>query len=192
MMKSFFILILLLTLMGCDQMESQKKSTYEEINQSEKQLLMDFEMIDLSGSIRNSSEWNNSAKLINFWATWCAPCRREIPLLNETQKNLTGTQIQNIGFAVDEFDEVLSYAETTNFDYPILIGEEDAVAIAEISCVDYFGFPFTMFVTKDQEIIKTHIGEIKEHHIELITQTLKAIENGEMTVSEAKMQLGSI
>ncbi|MDB2544782.1 TlpA family protein disulfide reductase [Woeseiaceae bacterium] len=192
MMKSFFILILLLTLMGCDQMESQKKSTYEEINQSEKQLLMDFEMIDLSGSIRNSSEWNNSAKLINFWATWCAPCRREIPLLNETQKNLTGTQIQIIGIAVDEFDEVLSYAETTNFDYPILIGEEDAVAIAENSGVDFIGLPFTMIVTKDQEIIKTHIGEIKEHHIELITQTLKAIENGEMTVSEAKMQLGSI
>ena len=191
-MKSFFILILLLTLMGCDQMESQKKSTYEEINQSEKQLLMDFEMIDLSGSIRNSSEWNNSAKLINFWATWCAPCRREIPLLNETQKNLTGTQIQIIGIAVDEFDEVLSYAETTNFDYPILIGEEDAVAIAENSGVDFIGLPFTMIVTKDQEIIKTHIGEIKEHHIELITQTLKAIENGEMTVSEAKMQLGSI
>ena len=192
MMKSFFTLILLLTLMGCDQMESQKKSTHEETNNSEKQLLMDFEMIDLSGSIRNSSEWNNSAKLINFWATWCAPCRREIPLLNETQKNLTGTQIQIIGIAVDDFDEVLSYAETTNFDYPILIGEEDAVAIAENSGVDFIGLPFTMIVTKDQEIIKTHIGEIKEHHIELITQTLKAIENGEMTVSEAKMQLGSI
>ncbi|MFQ3333717.1 MAG: thiol-disulfide isomerase/thioredoxin [Woeseiaceae bacterium] len=192
MMKSFFTLILLLTLMGCDQMESQKKSTHEETNKSEKQLLMDFEMIDLSGSIRNSSEWNNSAKLINFWATWCAPCRREIPLLNETQKNLTGTQIQIIGIAVDDFDEVLSYAETTNFDYPILIGEEDAVAIAENSGVDFIGLPFTMIVTKDQEIIKTHIGEIKEHHIELITQTLKAIENGEMTVSEAKMQLGSI
>jgi|TARA_B110000263_G_scaffold211833_1_gene195004 thiol-disulfide isomerase/thioredoxin len=191
-MKSFFTLILLLTLMGCDQMESQKKSTHEETNKSEKQLLMDFEMIDLSGSIRNSSEWNNSAKLINFWATWCAPCRREIPLLNETQKNLTGTQIQIIGIAVDDFDEVLSYAETTNFDYPILIGEEDAVAIAENSGVDFIGLPFTMIVTKDQEIIKTHIGEIKEHHIELITQTLKAIENGEMTVSEAKMQLGSI
>ena len=192
MMKSVFTLILLLNIMGCEQMTSQNKSSDEVITTSEKQLLMDFEMIDLSGSMRHSSEWNNSAKLINFWATWCAPCRREIPLLNETQKKLSDGLVQIIGIAVDDFDEVTSYAENTNFDYPILIGEEDAVAIAENSGVDFIGLPFTMIVTKDEEIIKTHIGEIKEHHIELIIKVLKAIENGEITASEAKVQLGPI
>lgn len=192
MMKSVFTLILLLNIMGCEQMTSQNKSSDEVIITSEKQLLMDFEMIDLNGSIRYSSEWNNSAKLINFWATWCAPCRREIPLLNETQKKLSDGLVQIIGIAVDDFDEVTSYAENTNFDYPILIGEEDAVAIAENSGVDFIGLPFTMIVTKDEEIIKTHIGEIKAHHIELIIKVLKAIENGEITASEAKVQLGPI
>ena len=66
MMKSFFTFFLFLTLIGCEKMESQNIVVHEDTNNSEKQLLIDFEMIDLNGSIRSSSEWNNSAKLINF------------------------------------------------------------------------------------------------------------------------------
>ena len=66
------------------------------------------------------------------------------------------------------------------------------MAIAENSGVDFIGLPFTMIVTRDEEIIKTHIGEIKEHHIELIIEVLKDIESGEITVNEAKVKLGPI
>ena len=190
-------LLISLFLFACDQptTDDDKNSISKEFNQSasiEKQILRDFELIGLNGSIYQSSQWNNKAKLINFWATWCAPCRREIPLLNKTQNNYSGMPIQIIGIAVDLFDDVVSYSKETEFNYPILIGEEDAIAIAEDSGVDFIGLPFTMVVTKDNEILKTHIGEIKKHHIEIITQVMQDIRSGKITTSQAKKQLGKI
>ena len=190
-------LLISLFLIACDQLPTNddNNSIPKELDQSvstEKQILRDFELIGLDGSIHQSSQWNNKSKLINFWATWCAPCRREIPLLNKTQNNYSDMPIQIIGIAVDLFDDVISYSKETEFNYPILIGEEDAIAIAEDSGVDFIGLPFTMVVTKDNEILKTHIGEIKKHHIEIITQVMQDIRSGEITTSQAKKQLGKI
>ena len=190
-------LLISLFLIACDQLPTNddNNSIPKKLDQSvstEKQILRDFELIGLDGSIHQSSQWNNKSKLINFWATWCAPCRREIPLLNKTQNNYSDMPIQIIGIAVDLFDDVISYSKETEFNYPILIGEEDAIAIAEDSGVDFIGLPFTMVVTKDNEILKTHIGEIKKHHIEIITQVMQDIRSGEITTSQAKKQLGKI
>ena len=191
-MKSILSLTLIMLLIGCDPMISEEEIPNVASGDKKQKILMDFELIDLQESMRSSSEWDGSAKLINFWATWCAPCRREIPLLNQTQNGFTDKSIQIIGIAVDDFSEVVSYSETTDFDYPILIGEQEAIAIAENSDVEFIGLPFTMIVTKNNEIIKTHIGEIKEHHIKLITQVLSEIENKTLSIAEAKIQLGSI
>ncbi len=190
-------LLISLFLIACDQLTTNNDNNpiSKEPNQSisrEKQTLRDFELIGLDGSIYQSSQWDNKAKLINFWATWCAPCRREIPLLNKTQNIYSEMSIEIIGIAVDLFDDVVSYSKEMEFNYPVLIGEEDAIAIAEDSGIDFIGLPFTMVVTKDNEILKTHIGEIKEHHIEIITQVIQDIQSGKITASQAKKQLGKI
>ena len=100
--------------------------------------------------------------------------------------------IQIIGIAVDLFDDVISYSKEMEFNYPVLIGDESAIAIAESSGVDFIGLPFTMVITQDNEILKTHIGEIKEHHIKIIIQVLQDIQSGKITASQAKKQLGKI
>lgn len=151
-----------------------------------------FELKDVTGKLRQSSEWDGKGRLINFWATWCAPCRREIPLLIATQDKFAADNLQIIGIAVDFPDEVAAYAEEAEFNYPILVGQEDAMAVAESSGIDFIGLPFTMVVSPDGDLIKTHIGEIVEAHIDKITTVLAQMERGELNLEGARNALKSL
>lgn len=153
---------------------------------------VDFSLTDMSGAVRHASEWDGQPKLINFWATWCAPCRREIPLLKETQARYTDLNLQVIGIAVDFAEDVAAYAEHAEFNYPILVGQEDAMAVAETSGVEFIGLPFTMVVAASGELIKTHVGEIVEAHIDAITDVLAQLERKEIDLDGARAALGNL
>ena len=82
---------------------------------------------------------------MNFWATWCAPCRREIPLLERLQSEHAADGFQVVGIAVDFRDKVLAYADEMKIDYPLLIGEQEALDAAAAFGVEMVGLPFTVF-----------------------------------------------
>ena len=86
-----------------------------------------FTLPDVSGTDRQFSEWAGKNRILNFWATWCAPCRREIPLLKAFQDEQGDNGFQVIGIAVDFAESVANYAEAAEFNYPVLVGEQDAM-----------------------------------------------------------------
>ena len=150
---------------------------------------MQFTLPDLEGKPRAFSEWEGNARLVNFWATWCAPCRREIPLLKETQEKHGDSGLQVIGIAVDFTEDVVAYAAEADFNYPVLIGQEDAMAVAESSGVEFIGLPFTLVVAPGGELLAAHMGEIHAPQIDMIVAELGRLERGETGLDEARAVL---
>ena len=118
-----------------------------------------FVLTDVDGEQRDSSEWDGRVRLVNFWATWCPPCRREIPLLIDLQ-NEYGGKIQILGIAIDDLDAVQEYAANAGFNYPVLVGQQDAINLANIYQNDFIGLPFTAFVDSTGHIVRVHVGEL--------------------------------
>lgn len=148
-----------------------------------------FELAGLDGTMHSFSEWDGRHRIVNFWATWCAPCRREIPLLKAFQEQHGADGFQVIGVAVEFPDPVIAYAADAQFNYPILVGEQDAMAVAESSGVGFVGLPFTMIITKDGTLIGAHMGEIHQPQLDAIVDVLGRFDRGELDAVAARAAL---
>jgi len=174
-----------------NQVLQQDASDNQALQQDANDGLVDFALPDLNGSERRLSDWNGEARLVNFWATWCAPCRREIPLLKQLQAEKSDKHLQVIGVAVDFMEDVQAYALEAEFNYPILVGQEEAMAAAESSGVDFIGLPFTMIVARDGTLVSTHMGEIKQEHVDLISGVMRDLDLGTIDIEGARKALRS-
>lgn len=150
---------------------------------------VEFQLADLEGETRDFAEWDGKHRIVNFWATWCAPCRREIPLLKDFQDAHGADGYQVIGIAVEFPEPVVAYAEAAQFNYPILVGEQDAMAVAESSGIEFIGLPFTMIVARDGRLVGAHMGEIHQQELDDIVTVLDQLDAGAIDIAAAKEQL---
>ncbi len=126
--------------------------------------LPDFSLGNLAGEPQSIKSWPGKPLLINFWATWCGPCLREIPMLKELQAARPDLQV--VGIAIDKRDDVVEFAAEMDFNYAILIGQSEAWAAAAALGVNIYALPFTVFTGADGSILGVHTGELHAEHIE--------------------------
>lgn len=151
--------------------------------------LPDFSLANRAGQPQSIRSWPGKSLVINFWATWCAPCRREIPMLIDLQQRYAANGVQLVGIALDFRDDVLKYADAMKINYPLLIGEQEGYAAADAFGIEAVGLPYTVFTDAKGNILTTHIGELKLEQAELILDTVKRVNSGELRVGVARTEL---
>jgi thiol-disulfide isomerase/thioredoxin len=148
-----------------------------------------FSLKDRDDKLRAITEWDGKSLVINFWATWCAPCRREIPMLRELHAARSAQDIEVIGIAVDFRENVLAYINEVEIDYPLLIGEQDGLDAATAFGLGSMGFPFTVFTDNRGRIVAAHLGELHRNQADLILDTVVDVNEGELSLEEAKIRI---
>ena len=135
--------------------------------------LLEFSLPDLSGKQRSITEWQGKIRIINFWATWCPPCLKEIPEFIKLQNQFNDKDLQFIGIAIEDKQSVEEYLSTIDINYPILIGGDEAITLSQQLGNIVNAVPFTLIIDRQGQIIHRQPGELsKEKILEIISPIL--------------------
>lgn len=126
--------------------------------------LPDFQLPDLDGRQRSSRAWAGKVVVLNFWATWCPPCLRELPILDAAQQQYPDLQV--VGIAIDDPEEVRRFLAEHPVRYPVLLGDVAAIDLSRRLGNRLQGLPFTAVFDRDGHRVQARIGEVTARFLE--------------------------
>ena len=149
----------------------------------------DFSLPDLTGQERAISEWDGNALLINFWATWCIPCKREIPMLNQLAEDYEGRDFQVLGIAVDNVDNIQEFMATLPLEYVTLADEDKSQEVASLFHDSFLVLPFTVFLDHQGRVFWMQVEEIHREEVDAILRRIWQVKSGELQFEDAQLAM---
>lgn len=135
-------------------------------------LTPDFQLMDVSGKLRNISEWRGNVLAINFWASWCKPCLQEIPDFIELQDKYGDQGLQFLGITLDGVEEVQDFVDRFGINYPALVGRHDVIMLAKKFGNHSGGLPYTVIIARDGRINFIKQGALTIEEAEQVIRAL--------------------
>ena len=127
---------------------------------------------DLEGNAQPLTRWKGKILVVNFWATWCEPCRVEVPALVRTQDKYAANSVQVVGIAIDSASKVREFAQEFKVQYPLVIGSLDGIEITRKLGNKAAGLPYTVVMDVNGAIKARHLGGISEAQLDQVIQPL--------------------
>lgn len=130
---------------------------------------LNFSLPDLADKLQSVTQWQGKILIINFWATWCPPCLKEIPEFIKLQDEYKDKGVQFVGIAIEDKQPVEDYLKRIKINYPVLIGGEGATMLAQQLGNVINTVPFTVIINQQGQIMHHQLGELtREKVLEVI------------------------
>ena len=132
--------------------------------------VLDWSFTDVEGRRQSLSQWQGRLVVLNFWATWCPPCLKEIPAFIELQQRLGPQGVQFVGIALDQVEAVKPFLIDHGLNYPVVLGDQDVARFMTTLGNEIGALPYSVVVGRDGKVLSAHQGE---WHAAEATKTLE-------------------
>jgi len=174
-MKKIILSALCLILLGCSSPDDEVKSLlhHTPVKKEKAEVLSNFFLPGLDGKQYSLKDWQDKVIILNFWATWCPPCRREMPGFVELDDEYAANGLQMVAIAIDEKSAVEDFVDSLGIEFPILVGGTDAVRLARQYGNKLGGLPYSVIIDRQGFIRHQVAGELtKQEAIDYIRPLL--------------------
>ena len=134
--------------------------------------LLGVSLPDTKGNEQSLAQWKGRVLVVNFWATWCVPCREEMPEFVKAQRELGDRGVQFVGIAIDQPDKIDAFAAELHLNYPALVGGYGAIELSKAMGNRLGALPFTVVVDRAGRVAHTQLGPLKESNLRSILAQL--------------------
>jgi thiol-disulfide isomerase/thioredoxin len=135
--------------------------------------LLGARFADLEGRERRLVEWQGRALVCNFWATWCAPCREEVPLLVAAKREWLTEGIEIVGIGLDSADKIREFASIYKINYPLLVADATAIELLRRLGNRAGGLPYSVGLDRSGALVARHLGALKEADLRQVLARLR-------------------
>ena len=129
---------------------------------------------DVAGRTQALSQWRGQVMVVNFWASWCGPCREEMPDFAALRAQYRSQGVEFVGIAIDNSANVARFLRQMPVDYPILVGEGAAHSLARQLGNPSGALPYTIVLDRDGNIVLSHLGRLSRAKLEATLNQFKA------------------
>jgi thiol-disulfide isomerase/thioredoxin len=134
--------------------------------------VLSVRVADVKGGTQSLEQWRGQVLVVNYWATWCAPCREEIPGFVRLQERYGSRGLQFVGIAIDQPDKVAEFASEFRINYPLLLGGLETIELLRQAGNRAGVLPYTLVIDRKGNLVSREPGGLKEARLESIIQPL--------------------
>ena len=134
--------------------------------------LLALTLPDAAGKQESLGQWKGKVLIVNFWATWCEPCKEEMPRFIKLQDEYAAKGLQFVGVAIDQPDKVRAFAKDIGLNYPTLVGGYGAIELSKTLGNNVGALPFTVVLDRAGAVVHTQLGPLKDQQLLSIIKQL--------------------